>query len=249
MIFTVVIAQSVPDMVTDRPDQTESSVTVPKGWLQIETGALMEGDSPYKGLVFTNTIYNTTLLRYGLFDKTELRFGWEYLNDYVLSGDVESDVSGLAPFVIGFKTQISEEDGWIPELAFLGHLTIPNIGKEEFRADFLTPDFRIAGTKSINDKFSTAFNLGGEWDGVTPNTNIFYSFVIGMGVNEKIGAFAEVYGYVIEEMNPDHRFDAGVTYLVSNNFQLDLSGGFGINDQAPDYFISGGLSYRLVLKK
>lgn len=249
LISSTIYSQSIPELVTDRPDQTESSVTVPKGWLQIETGILMEGDSPMDNVDLTNTVYNTTLLRYGLFDKTELRFGWEYLQEKWDNDGIESDVTGLVPLVIGFKTQISEEDGWIPELAFLGHLTIPNVGEEDFQADYLTPDFRFAGTKTLNDRFSAAFNLGGEWDGVLPNTNIFYSVVVGMGLSEKIGAFAEVYGYVIEDCDPDHRFDAGATYLINNNFQLDISGGVGINEKAPDYFISGGLSYRLNLKK
>ncbi len=245
VITTIIFAQSIPDLVTDRPDQTESSVTVPKGWLQIETGSLMEEDSPFDGLEMTNTIYNTTLLRYGIFEKTELRFGGEYLNQHTMSGDIESDITGLAPVVIGFKTQIAKENGMIPELAFLGHLAIPNVGESELQADYLTPDFRIAGTKTLNDRFSAAFNLGGEWDGENPNTNIFYSVVIGAGLNNQIAGFAEVYGYMIEESVPDHRFDTGVTFLVNDFFQLDLSGGVGINDKAPDYFISGGLSYRL----
>lgn len=249
IIITSIIFAQVPDLVTDRPDQTESSVTVPKGWLQIETGALLEGDSPVENVDITNTVFNTTLLRYGLFDKTELRFGFEYLQEKMDYGKIENDFTGLAPLVIGFKTQIAEEDGWIPELAFLGHLTLPKTGNEEFQTEYLRPDFRIAGTKTINDQFSAAFNIGGEWDSVMPNTNIFYSFVIGMGVTDRLACFAEVYGYVIEDSDPDHRFDTGATYLINDNFQLDLSGGFGINDKAPDYFISGGLSYRLNLRK
>lgn len=243
-IITFLNAQAVPNLVTDRPDQTESSVTVPKGWLQIETGALLEGDSPENEVDITNTAFNTTLLRYGLFEKTELRLGGEFLSQKIAVYDRESGITGLAPLVIGFKTQLCEEIGMIPELAFLGHLTLPNIGKKDFQAEYLTPDFRIAGTKTLSERFSAAFNLGGEWDGIVPNTNIFYSFVIGMGINDKIASFAEIYGYVIEEAGPDHRFDTGITYLVNDSFQLDMSGGFGINDKAPDYFISGGLSYR-----
>ncbi|MBN2280521.1 MAG: transporter [Candidatus Marinimicrobia bacterium] len=248
LLMTISLLAQVPDMVTDRPDQTESSITVPNGWIQIETGTLKEKDSPQKRLEFTNIVYNTTLLRYGLFDKTEMRFGWEYLNEYILSGDMEADATGIAPLVVGFKTQISEENGWVPELAFLGHLTIPNVGKDEFQTDYLTPEFRFAGTKTLNENFTAAINLGGEWVDAIPNTNIFYSFVIGMGVNDKISAFAEIYGYVIKDFNPDHRFDTGFTYLINNNFQIDLSAGIGINDKAPDYFISGGLSFRLNLK-
>jgi hypothetical protein len=39
--------------------------------------------------------------------------------------------------------------------------------------------------------------------------------------------------------------NGGFTYLVNDNFQLDLTGGFGLNDEAPDNFISCGASFLL----
>ena len=58
-----------PEIITDRPDQTESANTVPKNTLQLETGFIMEQNGDIK-----NYAYNTSLLRYGLFDNFELRF-------------------------------------------------------------------------------------------------------------------------------------------------------------------------------
>jgi len=59
-----------------------------------------------------------------------------------------------------------------------------------------------------------------------------------------LGSFAELYGFFPEHSDWDHRFDAGLTYLVNRNIQLDASGGFGITENAPDYFISAGVSFR-----
>ena len=36
--------EETPELITDRPDQTESSSVVPLGALQIETGFTMESD-------------------------------------------------------------------------------------------------------------------------------------------------------------------------------------------------------------
>jgi len=44
MLAVQIFAQEVPDIVTDRPDQTEASNTVPKKTLQIEMGFSLEGD-------------------------------------------------------------------------------------------------------------------------------------------------------------------------------------------------------------
>jgi hypothetical protein len=43
------------------------------------------------------------------------------------------------------------------------------------------------------------------------------------------------------------RADAGLTYLIGNNFQLDFSAGQGITDNAPERFVAFGFSYRFPL--
>lgn len=57
--------------------------------------------------------------------------------------------------------------------------------------------------------------------------------------------FIESYGYMPENSKPDHRADAGLTFLLADNFQLDASGGIGLTKYSPDYFISFGFSWRI----
>ena len=54
-------------IVTDRPDQTESSVLIPKGFLQVEKGAFFE-EVDNDGIKDKSTTFNTTLIRYGLLE-------------------------------------------------------------------------------------------------------------------------------------------------------------------------------------
>src|SRR6187402_162399 len=81
ILAAVKIAQAQtekPDLVTDRPDQTEAPVLVPKGGLQVETGFIYEKDRV--GDVSTvNYTYNTTLVKYGVNEFLELRLSNEYL--------------------------------------------------------------------------------------------------------------------------------------------------------------------------
>ena len=62
-------AQS-PDMVTDRPDQTESAAVVPRGLLQVETGYLFARDGDVDGYAVPGTLF-----RIGLGGRLELRIG------------------------------------------------------------------------------------------------------------------------------------------------------------------------------
>ena len=63
-------AEKKAELNTDRPDFTESSVTVPRGRLQMESGVTWS-DEPGGSEVLSGP---ELLFRYGLFEKTELRF-------------------------------------------------------------------------------------------------------------------------------------------------------------------------------
>ena len=71
------LSQSEVPLITDRPDQTESAVTVPKKSLQIETGAVYEfdriGSTEIRSLHFAKTLF-----RYGVTDCLELRLDTEH---------------------------------------------------------------------------------------------------------------------------------------------------------------------------
>lgn len=238
--------KKTPELITDRPDQTESSAVVPHKSLQIETGFVMENKETY----FTEQrsyAFNTTLLRYGLLKNFELRLGMDYLGDKVSikNSDTTNNVSGLSPIYTGFKIKIADEDGWKPETAFLGGLVLPFTADKDYKPDYSAANIRFSFAHTLSDRFSIGYNLGAEWDGETAVPGYFYSLALGIGITDKLGMFVEGYGLLPEEGDSENLFDVGFTYLVFPNFQLDLSGGIGLNDNAVDNFLSLGLTYRL----
>ena len=72
----------------------------------------------------------------------------------------------------------------------------------------------------------------------------FYSVALGIGLTDKFGMFVEGFGLLPEEGDSQRQFDAGFTYLVLPNFQLDISGGIGLNEYAMDNFLGFGFTYR-----
>ena len=81
-----------------------------------------------------------------------------------------------------------------------------------------------------------------EWsDGSSAATNI-YTFIYNLSFAGSFTVFAEFYGFIADGLN-DHRFDTGLIYLFSDNLQADISGGFGLTDEAPDGFLGLGLSF------
>jgi len=233
-----------PEIVTDRPDQTEAPVLVPKGGLQVETGFIFERDRE-KDLEQKNFTYNTTLVKYGVNDYFELRLISEFLgSEAKVAEDPVSKVNGFSPLALGVKIKLNDEKGFWPQAAFIGHINLRS-GSEEFAPNYTAADFRFTFAHTLSDKFALSYNLGAEWDGETPEAAFLYTLSLGYVITPKLGVFIEGYSFFPEEGAADNRVDAGITYKFSPVIQWDISGGVGLSRKSPDSFLSTGISFRL----
>ena len=225
------------DLVTDRPDQTESSVTVPFGSLQIETGMLFGsfGESTIKT---NSTLLPTTLLRYGITKGIELRFVNQF--ERIKVGDMTH--YGMNDLELGVKFQILKNQDINTEIAFLSHVIIPT-GSKKLTNDQYGSINKLAISHAINDKMGIGYNVGYNYFG-RGNGDFTYSLALGISVSDRIGIFFEPYGEVVEFKDFQANFDTGITYLLSDNFQLDFSLGTGINHKMS--YLSLGFSWRIL---
>ncbi len=235
-------------LVTDRPDATESPSTVAPGFIQVETGGFYESfeEGGVKNETFT---YNTTLVRLGLLDNLELRVGWDFVEGQTsINGNKVNDVtSGFNPLLLGAKVGITEEKGWLPEIGLLGHLYLPFMASTDYRPETTGVDFRFSFAHTLSEKSSLSYNLGAQWRDDSPEAAYIYTLSYGYSISEKLGAYVELYGDFPEDNKANHLWDAGLTYLLSNNVQLDATVGSSITD-GQDILISGGISFRLPTK-
>ncbi len=235
-------SQAPPDLVTDRPDQTESTNITGRGLVQLETGAVYT-DAGKTGMIDVPG----TLLRYGFRERVELRFG--------LSGwsiDPDSDTSGFGDAEVGYKLRLWSEEGWIPEAAILQHVTIP-VGETGYTSDRFDPSVRLAFAHTISDAWSLGYNFAVNWESSnTEHGNLTtlawmpYSVALGRGVTDRLGVFFEFFGRtpLNAEGGTENLFDAGGTWLLTDTFQLDLAVGAGASDAAADWFVGAGFSWR-----
>ena len=236
---------AVAEMVTDRPDATESSSTVPIHTLQIETGAFYE--SFEAGNLKTEIIgYNTTLLRYGMLENLEIRMGWNFEEGRTtLNKERLDDVaSGFSPLLLGVKVEIAEEKGLLPEIALLGHLMLPFIASTDYRPEYTGVDFRFSLSHTLSARSSIGYNIGAQWGADSPEADFVYTLAYGYGVSNKIGLYVEVYGDFPERNSANHFWDAGITYMVYNNVQLDATIGKSFT-KGQDILVSAGVSVRI----
>ncbi|MBQ4820315.1 transporter [Aquimarina sp. MMG016] len=232
-------------LITDRPDATESPTVMPKGYLQIETGAFFE-DSGNNAFTEKTTTFNTTLLRYGLLDNLEFRVGWDFAEVRTEINRTEQDniASGLSPLLLGAKVGITEEKGLLPEIGLLGHLYLPFSAGTDFRPETTGVDFRFSFAHTLSDKSSLAYNLGAEWGNDSPEAAYVYTLVYGYSITDNLGVYAELYGDLPEDNRANHLWDAGLTYLLSDSIQLDATVGSGIT-KGQNLLLAAGISIRL----
>ena len=236
LVQSKAIAQGLPAIQLDRPDQTECPFITPVNYIQAESGFNIENISANWQVLTTPTV----LWKYGINKKFELRFITELITDKNNS----DKFTGLAPITFGFKTALFEEKGVIPKTSFIGHITTATMGSEKLQTKYIAPSFRFTMQHTISDKMVLAYNLGAEWNGIDAAQTYIYTLTTGFSLTGKLGMYTELYGFKTAYTKADHRFDGGFTYLINNDFIADISGGFRLTDNGPKNYISLGLSYR-----
>lgn len=233
----LMVAQTREPIQADRPDQTETPAIVPKGMFQAETGFTFQ-----KNETNSNTFsLPSTLWKYGVNENFEVRLITEFVSENINN----EKSSGFTPVLIGFKVRLCEEKGIVPKTSFIGHIGLPNAASSKYKTNFVAPEFRFTMQHTLSDKFSLSYNLGCEWDGMTPETTFIYTLTTGYSINKTLGCYAEFFGFMPETNKANHSFDGGFTYLINPNFMLDLSSGIGITENAPEHYIAFGFSFRI----
>lgn len=236
---------------TDRPDQTESASTTPPRYWQIEAGIQFQGDD--RGLLTQHDFLMPTLLtKYGLSKTVEFRLITELAGTgQIIKNAKDRFTSGINPVIVGLKVNLFKEnrDKFIPKTSLIGHVGISRLASEGYETNRSFPQFRFLFEHTLTQKTNLGYNLGMEWNGFSANPTTIYTLSLARDLGKNFGMFTEFYGFftrydIPKEIRGDHRFDAGLTYLLNNDFQFDISGGLGLTPNAPDYFVSAGVSFR-----
>lgn len=217
------------EIVTDRPDQTESSTTVPIKSFQMEIGF---GTANYNNERLS--LLPTALFRYGLSKTIELRFA-EQLGFHNKNATSTTEF-GLSDIELGLKIQILKKEDLNTEIAFISHLIVPTGSHELTNAKYGTIN-KIAISHGLNNFLDLGYNLGYNYYG-TDNGDLTYSLALGISLSNRIGMYVEAFGEYSNFTEMISNFDSGFTYLVKENLQLDFSMGLGLT-QKMNYYSLG----------
>ncbi len=225
LFSNVNFGQNEDAIEADRPDQTEGTSIIPKGSFQFSDGFLV-GDK---------TIQNDFILRYGLFNKTELRTSVSF-------GSYDSKFL-LQPIMLTLKQKLLEADKIIPSISLLATATFEKLGSKDLQTNKIPLELIIAFNHDINDKYFIAYNLGTtSWF-----KDLVFTFETGAQFGDKTSVFLEYYAQYFNNEKPDQNVDAGITYLINPRLQIDLALGRSLILEK-SLFLTTGFSYQFKKK-
>jgi hypothetical protein len=144
---------------------------------------------------------------------------------------------------LGVRTNIYNSPGAFPSIGLQYRVKIPSVSND-FQSRQLASKVTLVTGQRLCKGVGLNTNWGINWDGNNGNTNGFYVISFGISLTDKWGIVAEQYGEFTDR-DLVGKVDAGFSYLVNNDFQLDALGGFGsFGADEDNFFVGVGISIR-----
>ena len=226
--IALVSTASAQDAISaDRPGFATGPGTVARGVTQAELGFEWAPETDAVTLPFA-------LLRYGIGEATEVRLAWSG----VVTGTGETDTLGGG---VEIKHTLREGEGASPTLGVLVGVNVPGDGGP------LNPNAGFLWSSSLGDAWSVfgtatlgAPSADGERRLVGTN-----AVGVSRALGSKAGFFVEHFVSVTEGGDEETQLiDGGLTYLVTDDLQIDVNGGVSVGGADADGFVGAGLAYR-----
>ena len=226
---------AVPEIVTDRPDVTESSIVVPKGSLQVENGATWTTDHGSQTLDLSES-----LIRLGFLTRTEFRL---VVPNY-LGGITGPDVSGFCDIALGVKQQMGPLTGGF-DLSVIIAVSLPT-GGSQVSSHGYDPFIKFPWSKELKSGWSIGGMQSLFWntDGNRRNGDWEPTFYLEKEITKPWDAFVEYAGDFSQRGGPREIAHFGTAYRLTSKQQVDFHFGFGVSDAAPRRFFAVGYSFR-----
>ncbi len=239
-------------LITDRPDFTESSVTVGRGVVQIESGYTYFFDDD-GGSSFREHTFPELLMRVGMLAEWfELRVGYTWIEGTTHTfGEGRATFTGSNDLYLGMKFALTGQEGILPEMAIMPQMFVPS-GSRDHTAGETLPGVNWLYGWDVTDFIAmggqTQANRRLDDETGEPYTEFSQSWTINYSLADRWGGYTEWFCLAPDGADSNHNenyFDGGLTFLVTDNVQLDARAGVGLNEAAVDLFTGVGLSIRL----
>ena len=232
------------ELVSDRPDFTESTEVVARGYVQLETGMVGERSGGDSGTAMAFTVPQP-LARIGLTRKVELRIagdGYQWQRN-LAAGD---RLRGASDPSFGAKVKLAQETKRLPAIAVIGAVSTP-IGHRDFTSYGYDPEVKICWSKAGPGGFAASGNVN--FSSVTDAEGRLFnravSFSVGHDLPAGFGGYWEWYDLSLDRgLGHSSMFNMGITRSLGPDAQVDFLVGHTMSGNLPGWFSGMGLVIR-----
>jgi hypothetical protein len=228
------------EMATDRPDTTESPVTVDAGHWQLEMSFFdyaTDGDANTFALAPFN-------LKLGLTNDIDVQLVVEpFVNQE------RPHASGVGDLTVRVKYNLWGNEGGDTALALLPYVTFPTasggVGVEGLEGGLAVP-FSMALPNDWDLGLMVQLDIVRDEGDDHYTVNFLHSAVLGHDIVGDLAGFIELFGIVPHNSGGGYQpyLSTGLTYAISEDVQLDGGVRMGLSDSAEDFGIFTGVSIR-----
>jgi hypothetical protein len=235
---SLVKADPLRDLSTDRPDTTESAYSVDKGHYQFETELAAFTRDGGQWTEFTLGELNA---KYGLTDCADIQFVLPFYT-HVRNGD-----EGFGDMEVRLKYNLWGNDGGDTAMAVMPFIKLPtanaDLGNGHVEGGLIVP-FAFAVPGDWSCAIMGEIDLVRDEDGGGYYPVGLASATASHGITESVAGFLEIVGIFSAETSDDIEayFNAGLTWTPAANWQLDGGIRTGLTDASADLAPFLGLS-------
>ncbi len=240
------LADDLRDLATDRPDATESPITVDRGHFQLETSFISFSRNDDSGTRTDTLGIFESNLKYGLIHNTDLQLVMTpYVKEVETTAGVKSKKEGASDLQVRVKHNLWGNDEGSTAFGLMPHFKIPtgtSISNDEWEYGLITPFSWDVGERwgiGMQGEINRVFD---ETDGKN-DWELSHTLVVGFELTQQLGAYLEYLG-VSGDQPYDSYFSGGFTFALRDQIQLDAGTLVGLNDEAEDLTVFGGFSWK-----
>ncbi len=240
-------------MSADRPDATESPITVDAGHTQVELSFLSFTHNDADGVRTDSWAFFDTNVKVGLLNNVDIQFVFSAYNEEETdtAGQPEATVNGFGDLQIRLKINLWGNDP----------------GEDQATAFGIMPFIKIpTGTELSNDQVEGGFIWMLGWDVAEHwglgfqaevdfvydeaddgyDTEFLHTAVLGFDVVGPVGAYIEYVGIASADPETDYQaiFSGGLTYELNEDVVFDVGTQVGLTESADDVTVFVGMTTR-----
>jgi hypothetical protein len=219
---------------SDRPDETDGTYVIEKGYLQVEHGISFlkekENGSPHS--VYTYGLQDVAL-RLGIAKRVE--FQLLYLLAQRYEGELTTKETGIASTMFALKYQVASQKGILPSFSVTGGVNLPYLANRTFRNRYIHYSAAILFEHEF-DQSEIGYNIGVNMER-SQAAEWVYAICYSRELSEKFKTYIENH-ITIQQDASEINLNSGLAYSLNNLLVFDIAAGITLNHNA-QYFTVG----------